>query len=384
MHENDRATQISSSKKYFENLDALRFFLAFAVFGSHSMLDITLNSFINQDFLQRIIKILTSGTLGVSFFFVLSGFLITYLMLEEKAQKQSFSIKNFYIRRILRIWPLYFAVVLFGFFIYPFIKTQIGYVEQNPYSLLHQLLFISNFDSIRVHEQGLLGVAPMMIGITWSVSIEEQFYLIWPILFLIIPSTRFWVICLLVIVMSWLFRLTTEPANLYYHTLTVISDMGMGGLGAFLSFNSTKFSLAIEKLNKHIITTIYLLGFGVLMYSDKIFVNAILLSTFRIFTGVFFCFILIEQCFAKKSLFKFGKLKIITDLGKYTYALYMLHPIGIQTSIIVFRLLNIQRDENIIYGLLYVLLAFIVSIALSILSFRFLESYFLNKRKLFN
>jgi peptidoglycan/LPS O-acetylase OafA/YrhL len=270
MLESNRATQISFSKKYFENLDALRVFLALAVFGSHSMLGVTLNSVINQDFIQRIIKVITSGSLGVSFFFVLSGFLITYLMLEEKAKKQSFNIKNFYIRRILRIWPLYFAVVLFGFFVYPFIKTQIGYVDQNPYSLIHQLLFISNFDNIRVHEQGLVGVAPMMIGITWSVSIEEQFYLVWPILFLVIPTTRFWVICLLVIVMSWMFRLTTEPANLYHHTLTVISDMGMGGLGAFLSFNSIRFNSVIEKLDKRFITTIYLIGFGLLMYADRI------------------------------------------------------------------------------------------------------------------
>jgi peptidoglycan/LPS O-acetylase OafA/YrhL len=348
------------------------------------MLGVTLNSVINQDFIQRIIKVITSGSLGVSFFFVLSGFLITYLMLEEKAKKQSFNIKNFYIRRILRIWPLYFAVVLFGFFVYPFIKTQIGYVDQNPYSLIHQLLFISNFDNIRVHEQGLVGVAPMMIGITWSVSIEEQFYLVWPILFLVIPTTRFWVICLLVIVMSWMFRLTTEPANLYHHTLTVISDMGMGGLGAFLSFNSIRFNSVIEKLDKRFITTIYLIGFGLLMYADRIFVNAFLSSTFRIFTGAFFCFILIEQCFAKKSFFKLSKLKTISNFGKYTYALYMLHPIGIQTSIIVFRLFNIQRDESLINGLIYVLLAFAVSMMLSILSYQFLESYFLNKRKLFN
>jgi peptidoglycan/LPS O-acetylase OafA/YrhL len=381
MLDSNKAPQLPLSKKYFENLDGLRFFLAFAVFGGHSMLGVTLNSVIQVDFIQRIVTILTAGYLGVSFFFVLSGFLITYLMLEEKAQKRSFSIKNFYIRRILRIWPLYFAVVFFGFFVYPLIKTEMGYVDQNPYSIIHQVLFLSNFDSIRVHEQGLVGVAPLMIGITWSVSIEEQFYLVWPILFLIVPAHRFWVICLLVIIISWIFRLTTDPANLYYHTLTVISDMGMGGLGAFLSLNSTKFSSAIERLNRYFILAIYLAGFGVLIYADRI---PFVLATFRIFTGVFFCFILIEQCFAPNSFFKFSNLKTITALGKYTYALYMLHPIGIQTSIIIFRLLSIQRDENLFYGLFYVLLAFAVSMTLSILSFLFVEKYFLNKRKLFN
>lgn len=217
------------SKSYFNNLDGLRFLLAFIVFGSHSMLGETINEQIDFDFLERLVRVFTSGHLSVSFFFVLSGFLITYLMLEEKETSGKFSVKNFYIRRIFRIWPLYYCVLIFSYFIYPFVKTKLGYVDQNPYSLIHQLLFLANFDNIRIHVNDLVGVAPMMIGINWSVSIEEQFYMGWPLLFSIAKARHFWIVCTFIIFASFVFRMNTIPENLYYHTLSVISDMALAG-----------------------------------------------------------------------------------------------------------------------------------------------------------
>ncbi|MDB4274068.1 acyltransferase, partial [Algibacter sp.] len=65
------------------------------------------------------------GTIGVDFFFVLSGFLITYLLFKEKEKYNKVSVKSFYIRRVLRIWPLYYFVLILVFFILPFI----GYPE---------------------------------------------------------------------------------------------------------------------------------------------------------------------------------------------------------------------------------------------------------------
>ena len=109
-------------KVFFENLDFLRFVAFFLVFAQHSMLRDTLLGVTTNKYLQAIIKLLGNGGIGVSFFFVLSGYLITYLLLNEQAAKGQFSLKDFYMRRTLRIWPLYFSVVLFGFFVYPYLK----------------------------------------------------------------------------------------------------------------------------------------------------------------------------------------------------------------------------------------------------------------------
>ncbi|HET9503954.1 MAG TPA: acyltransferase family protein [Hymenobacter sp.] len=99
---------------FFPNLDGLRFLAFFAVFLFHSLY--TPDAGIAASSLYQVPYQLTRvGDLGVNFFFVLSGFLITYLLLSEKQLMGRVAIGAFYMRRILRIWPLYFVVVFIGF-----------------------------------------------------------------------------------------------------------------------------------------------------------------------------------------------------------------------------------------------------------------------------
>src|SRR5690606_23311212 len=137
-------------RKYFENLDGLRFLLAMVVFFGHSGFGGALQKVIPVNFLDRVIGVFSTGRLGVSFFFTLSGYLITYLIVEEKEETGNFHLGKFYLRRVLRIWPLYYVVLVFSFFIYPWVKVQLGYADQNPYNFLYHLFFLSNFDSISI------------------------------------------------------------------------------------------------------------------------------------------------------------------------------------------------------------------------------------------
>ena len=93
------------TRKYFDTFDALRFFAFLKVF----LLHIPLVNFPVFNFLKQ------GGGMGVSFFFVLSGFLITYMLLTEKITTGTIQLRRFYWRRILRIWPLYYAMVAFAF-----------------------------------------------------------------------------------------------------------------------------------------------------------------------------------------------------------------------------------------------------------------------------
>lgn len=372
-------------KSYFENLDALRFTLACMVLGGHSMLGDTLISIFPFDWSKKAITLMTNGGVAVSFFFVLSGFLITHLLLKEKTSTGTIGVGHFYMRRVLRIWPLYFSVLLFSFFIYPLIKSQLGYTNQNPFRLLYQVLLLANFDNINVQHLGLTGVAPMMVSINWSVSIEEQFYLCWPILFFLVKSERLWAVCLLIVVGSWIFRLTnTDHATQYYHTLSVISDLSIGGLGAWLTVYSRPFLGFITTLSKYLILTLYLTGIIVLMYVDEIFSLWFNLTTLRVFSATFFCFIIVEQCYASDSFFKFGNFKSLSSMGKYTFGIYMLHPIGIQAAILIFRVTGWTREDKFFWGLLYSVIGFVTAFLLAIASYHLLEKYFLDKRKLFN
>src|SRR6187402_557963 len=113
---------------FFPNLDGLRFICFFFVFMVHSFVtdDVSINNNPVHIFLKQ--YLFAGGQLGVNMFFVLSGFLITYLLLSEKEISGKINIKNFYIRRVLRIWPLYFFCVFFGFILFPLFKSMFGEV----------------------------------------------------------------------------------------------------------------------------------------------------------------------------------------------------------------------------------------------------------------
>ena len=105
---------INRAKIHFPNLDALRFFAFLSVFISHIAVFLSFTPV----WFQPIKKLfLIHGDLGVNFFFVLSGFLISYLLFTERTESGEVSLKGFYKRRILRIWPLYFIVLIIGIFI---------------------------------------------------------------------------------------------------------------------------------------------------------------------------------------------------------------------------------------------------------------------------
>src|SRR4051812_12553902 len=112
---NIAASGQKKAKLFFSNLNGVRAIASLMVVIAHIELD-------KEVFhLQLIphVNFLNFGKVGVSVFFALSGFLITYLLLEERKNFNKVSFADFYMRRILRIWPLYFLIVIIGFFIYP-------------------------------------------------------------------------------------------------------------------------------------------------------------------------------------------------------------------------------------------------------------------------
>ena len=168
----------NSTKIYFPNLNGLRFIAAFMVIIHHFVQMLTIFGYAHSNN-QIIISI---GGLGVELFFVLSGFLITYLLLTEEKNTKQISIKDFYIRRVLRIWPLYYLIVILAFFVFPHMKIFLIplYSEQMAsnfgQSLLLFIIFLPNLVL-----QGF-GIVVPYASQAWSVGVEEQFYLIWPVL----------------------------------------------------------------------------------------------------------------------------------------------------------------------------------------------------------
>jgi len=367
------------NKIFFPNLDGLRFFSFLLVFFAHSFS--TENELIKQATWYKIIKIrmFSDGDIGVSFFFVLSGFLISFLLLKENEYTNKIHIRSFYIRRLLRIWPLYYFVVFFGFIIFPILKSYFGQTPNETANPVLCSLFLNNFDRIYNGSPDA-----SIIAILWSVAIEEQFYLIWPILFLIIPKKYFGFIFIIVLLLSTLFRIFfVHLTNIDLHTFGVITDMAIGGLGAYLIINNIKFQNKIETFPRKIIVLLYILILVYIFFKNEIFASSIMQILKRIIMGSTFVLIILEQNFAKESLFKVGNFKIISKLGKYTYGLYCLHGIAILISITILNKLSLNQNSLQIW-LIELPLSFILSIIFSWVSYHYFESFFLKLKDKFS
>ena len=110
------------------------------------------------------------GFLGVDMFFVLSGFLIVTLLLREKDRQHRISLKNFYIRRALRIFPIYYLVLFLVLLMYVATKASSSNAQMYYRKLPFLLTYTSNWVEISVANMGIM----------WSLATEEQFYLLWP------------------------------------------------------------------------------------------------------------------------------------------------------------------------------------------------------------
>jgi len=366
---------------FFPNLDALRFFCFLSVFFFHSFG--TEYQHISGDPVYRFIKgfLFDNGNLGVNFFFVLSGFLITYLLLVEKERFSRIDIKKFYVRRVLRIWPLFYFCVFFGFVLFPLFKSAMGAAPSSETARpLFYLLFVNNFDFIL---QGPPDSSVLVV--LWSVAIEEQFYLFWPIVIAFVPAKRLPHVFTGIILSSLVFRYLNAGSEvvLEHHTISCISDMTIGALGAYLIFFSASFKNTIERMNPPAIAFIYIAAFAVFFFRGELFHdNAVLLSIDRLIVSILFLLIILEQNFAARSFLKFKSLTNISRLGKYTYGLYCLHMIGILITATLLTKLGWNRTIGQVL-LLEGGASLLITIALAYASYHLYEKKFLRLKERF-
>lgn len=177
------ATEIKESpdgpgRVYFPELDGLRFVAFLLVYLFHGGIEASLLAL----FVGRIVaeELREKGWVGVELFFILSGYLITTLLLREEIKFGRIDLKAFWIRRILRIWPLYYLIVAIGFLFIPWAEGTLGtpgYRELLATHLAPFLGFLGNWS------MSLLRPVPYdALSVLWSVCVEEQFYLFVPLI----------------------------------------------------------------------------------------------------------------------------------------------------------------------------------------------------------
>lgn len=363
-------------KIYFPNLNGLRFIAAFLVIVHHieqfkKNLDL-------HNFYYELPFIPIIGQLGVILFFVLSGFLITYLLLAEEEVTGTISIKDFYIRRLLRIWPLYYLIVILSFFILPFIPfLEVGDYGSHLFDsynikVLLFFLFLPNL--------AIIAFPPVPFASqAWSVGVEEQFYLLWPLL---MKKSKYKLRLLFGIIVLYflvkfginvyakLFGVTKWTTLLYgFVGRFSIDCMAIGGVLAYWLYKKNDIlELLYSKYTQYIvyIMLIVLIGYGIkipyIHYE---------------FYGVLFGIAIINLASNKGTVFNLEN-RVLNYLGKISYGLYMFHPLAI---VIVLKTLMYLKIENIFLQYFF---SIGITIIISGFSYKFFESYFIKKKVKFS
>lgn len=372
-------------KLFFPNLDGLRFFSFLVVFCYHCYKTIFAN--ISGTTSHAVVKqLFHHGTLGVNFFFVLSGFLITFLLIREMELTGDVAVRKFYVRRILRIWPLFYACVAAGFLVFPLLKKAMGEVPAEIANPWYYIFMINNFDFMKSWP---LVPDALILSVLWSVAVEEQFYLSWPVLVRIFRIKLLPVLMLGIVLATLIFRSfhlelnEAEYGVRYFHTLSVIGDMAIGGLLAYLAATKPVFLQRLYQVPRWVIITAYALAMVVMLYKTTIFnAHPVLLLFERVTIALLFGFIILEQNYCQHSFFKMERFPLISKLGTYTYGLYCLHFIGIIAAGVLYGKLGLPRSNQWV-SFSEAVVALLLSIGIAFLSYRFFESWFLKLKDRF-
>jgi len=377
--------QAEQTKVYFPSLNGLRFLAAMLVVFSHVELLKEYHGYRNLASHPAIYEL---GRLGVTFFFVLSGFLITYLLLTEKKVTGTVSIKKFYLRRILRIWPLYFLLLLLAFFVLP----RIGFFDLPRLSADLPVYFKYTFPLFLFFlPQLALSIFPPVpyAEPLWSIGVEEQFYLLWPLL--IKRFKNFLALSIGIVVAGFLIKQlafimasqSQDAATIKYWNyfinffyFTRIECMAIGSIGAWLVF---KRQGAVLKLLYHRATqlAVYALtAYSLITGANKPVFNYSAYS-------ILFCLIILNLATNPHSLLKLEN-SLFIFLGNISYSIYMFHEIGIKLALnMLVKLSGTTFDDRISNVELYAF-SIIFTLIISTFSYLLYETKFLRLKSTFS
>ncbi len=378
---------VKKEKVFFPNLDGLRFFSFFIVFLYHTYLTFFHNtSTVHPGAFKAVSFLFQNGNMGVNFFFVLSGFLITYLLIKEKEFKGTIHVPNFYIRRILRIWPLFYLCVFIGFIIFPIIKQAAGGTPNEIAKPIYYLVFANNFDFMHTWPQK---PDATVLSVLWSVAVEEQFYLTWPVILSLVPYRYYKYVFLIIMMLSLVFRSFYTGMDehdfgvRYFHTFSLIGDMAFGGLLAYYCSFANTFKRFATNMNRWQIAMIYLGAIVVTLFRYELFtVNKAAIVIERLVIAFFYGMIIVEQCYAERSFFKMSRFKTISKLGIYTYGLYCLHLLGFLGADVLLTKAGLNKT-SIAVAIAGCTIAFVLSIVISLGSYHLNEKWFLRLKDKF-
>ncbi len=326
------------------------------------------------------------GWLGVDLFFVLSGFLITDILLKTVNKAGYF--KNFYAKRVLRIFPIYYLSLIIFLLILPRIKH---FPLDFSFYIDHQWWFWTYLQNwfLIFHNVGNTTTA---IQHYWSLAVEEQFYIVWPLLIFIVRKPKVLLtlagLLLVGVICTRLYMWTMQIKDLNYfglYTYTRIDGICIGSMLAILQFMRSPF---IKKYFTGLVLLLAAMNF-VFYFINKEFnftypyLAIVGYTTF----AMLFAIVVHEVIQGDNKLFNFIlNIKPLKFFGRISYGLYIFHwPVYLMLYEWVDRNVRplVSLSEANLAIVVSILLT-IIGVAISILSFYTFERYFLKKKKAFD
>ena len=370
--ESSSTTPKRAERYYQPELDALRFFAFFGVFVFHAApryLEFYDAAGAPRWLSNLLISIFGAGAFGVDLFFALSAYLITNLLLREREKTGVLDVRGFYLRRILRIWPLYFTFIAFAAIVGVLLPQQ----HLSMHYVVSYYLLAGNWSYV------LWGLPASFAIPLWTISIEEQFYLAWPLALrkASVRAMAWMAVGVLVVANVWRGYLAVTGAStdaMEYTTFTRLDPIAWGILLALFGHKLSQFSRAarIALLCAGSSACVAEYGLVVLLNPPKVSNWKLALS--HPVTGLASAVVLLAVLGSQNA---FLRQSWLLYLGKISYGLYVIHEFAHFCAKMIHPASTpLQVVEQSAIGLA-------LTIFLAAASYRWLESPFLRLKERF-
>lgn len=312
---------------------------------------------------------LNSGWLGVQLFFALSGFLITGILLDTRGADNYWS--AFLARRALRIFPLYYAVLITAFVL----ARVAGYSLQGSEHQVWLWTYLANF-------------APSVNGFShfWSLSVEEQFYLVWPLLVRNLSRGRLAKVCAALIVVAIASRVVLRsssfgPEAAYTFTMARVDALSLGALAA-IGYREAHVRAWLIEQRGRLRWGSFIIALATLVSTRGAARTGVHMQTYgyTVF-GVVFTYYVLDAVLARPSdtLVKTLSSSPLRSLGRYSYAMYVFHlPLHLFVGLpLLDRLFGVRSTSSVAFALAYFLIATLATYVASLISYHVLERHWL-------
>jgi peptidoglycan/LPS O-acetylase OafA/YrhL len=363
-------------ERRLDSLDGWRGVAILLVFVRHYFL----TSHVHLRIIQATEWVASAGWVGVDLFFVLSGFLITGILLDTRGHKHYF--RNFYARRTLRIFPLYYGVLLLSL-----APTKLLHLQWQRGDIVH-FLYVGNI-AIQFNP-ALDGVKPWLnFDALWSLAVEEQFYLVWPLMVLFIANRKAlrWIAAFMgaALLIRIALIVLLPPGHAFewnYKVLPMRADALLCGAAAAILVRAGTLEEAVQRFRWP--AWIAAIGIAAILIQDRRLEFHSNLSSAIVFPclGILFACLLLVALQNGSWAYRIGRTPWLRFFGRYSYGIYIFHLL-VDTTFLM-RWLQNRTHSQALGGILYVISILILTTAVAVLSYELYERHFLKLKSRFS